>query len=294
MRRYLSSWGPSADEASCGPDGLELMRQRAAAGQPYDVVVVDLMMPEMDGGSFSKVVHQDQALSKTPVLALRPLGLKVPRDGEACASVHLTKPSRKANFYEGIRTALGLDLEPQGAQPEPSPAENARTSELAGLKLRILVAEDNVVNQKIVLKFLSKLGHSADAVADGLQAVQANQRMAYDLILMDCQMPHMDGYEATAEIRKLRGEEAGYPHHRPDRERHGWRPREVSGCRHGRPSRQADLTQAARRDAQQVGGYRDQTDRACLKANARAPERCGTARSFRGHCFRCGPETANA
>ena len=211
LRRYLSSWGLSADEASCGPDGLELMRQRAASGQPFDVVVVDLMMPEMDGSSFSKIAQRDPVLSKAPLVALRPVGLKIPRDGMVCASAHLTKPARKANFYEGIRTALGLDLEPRGAQPESSPAENARTPELAGPKLRILVAEDNVVNQKIVLKLLSKLGHSADAVADGLEAVQANQRMAYDLILMDCQMPHMDGYEATAEIRKLRGEEAGIP-----------------------------------------------------------------------------------
>ena len=211
LKCYLKSWGLSADEAASGSDGLELMRQRAASGQPFDVVVVDLMMPEMDGSSFSKIAQQDPVLSKTPLVALRPVGLKIPRDGMVCASAHLTKPARKANFYEGIRTALGLDLEPQGAQPESSPADNARTPELAGLKMRILVAEDNVVNQKIVLKLLSKLGHSADAVADGLEAVQANQRMAYDLILMDCQMPHMDGYEATAEIRKLRGEEAGIP-----------------------------------------------------------------------------------
>ncbi len=211
LRRYLSSWGLSADEASSGPGGLDLMRQRAGLGRPYDVVVVDLMMPEMDGGSFSKIAQQDPALVKTSLVALRPLGLKIPHDGIVCASVHLTKPIRKARFYQGIRAALGLDLEPAAVQSESMSGENVGESEVAGPKLRVLVAEDNVVNQKIVLKILGKLGHSADAVANGLEAVQANQRMAYDVILMDCQMPDMDGYQATAEIRKLEGKEGHIP-----------------------------------------------------------------------------------
>lgn len=211
MRRYLSSWGLSADEASSGPGGLDLMRQRAALGRPYDVVVVDLMMPEMDGGSFSKIAQQDPALAKTSLVALRPLGLKIPHDGMVCASAHLTKPIRKARFHQGIRAALGLDLEPAAAKPESMSGENVGEPEVASVKLRILVAEDNVVNQKIVLKLLGKLGHSADAVANGLEAVQASQRMAYDVILMDCQMPDMDGYQATAEIRKLESKEGHIP-----------------------------------------------------------------------------------
>ena len=211
LRRYLSSWGLSADEASSGPDGLELMKLRAGLGRPYDVVVVDLMMPEMDGGSFSRIAQQDPALAKTSLVALRPLGLKIPRDGMVRASVHLTKPIRKARFYQGIRAALGLDLEPPAVQGESRSRENVGEPEVAGIKLRVLVADDNAVNQKIVLKLLGKLGHSADAVANGLEAVQANQRMAYDLILMDCQMPDMDGYQATAEIRKLESREGHIP-----------------------------------------------------------------------------------
>ncbi len=211
LRRYLNSWGLSADEASSGAMGIELMKQKADLGRPYDVVVVDLMMPEMDGNSFSKLAQQDPALSRTSVVALRTAGLKIQDDWMVCASVHLTKPVRKAHFYQGIRAALGLDLEPAALKSESRLGGDAGGREVADVKLRVLVAEDNMVNQKIVLKILGKMGHSADAVANGLEAVQASQVVEYDVILMDCQMPYMDGYEATVEIRRLEAGERRIP-----------------------------------------------------------------------------------
>ncbi len=211
LKRYLNSWDLSADEASSGPMGIELMKQRAGLGRPYDVVVVDLMMPGMDGGSFIRITQQDPALAKKSIVALRPAGLPIPNDEIVCASVHLTKPVRKAHFYRGIGAALGLHLGPAALKGESRLGGDFGGPEVAGVKLRVLVAEDNVVNQKIVLKLLSKLGHSANAVANGLEAIQANQRMEYDVILMDCQMPDMDGYEATAEIRRLESRERRIP-----------------------------------------------------------------------------------
>ena len=191
--------------------GIELMKQKADLGRSYDVVVVDLMMPEMDGNSFSKLAQQDPALSRTSVVALRTAGLKIQDDWMVCASVYLTKPVRKAHFYHGIRAALGLDLEPAALKSESRLGGDAGGPEVADVKLRVLVAEDNMVNQKIVLKILGKMGHSADAVANGLEAVQASQAVEYDVILMDCQMPDMDGYEATLEIRRLEAGERRIP-----------------------------------------------------------------------------------
>jgi CheY-like chemotaxis protein len=211
LKRYLNSWGLSADEASSGPMGIELMNQRAGLGRPYDVVVVDLMMPGMDGGSFIKITQQYPALAKTSIVALRTVGLPIPSDEIVCASVHLTKPLRKAQFRRGIGAALGLDLDPSALKGGSSSGANTGSPEVADVKLRVLVAEDNMVNQKIVLKILGKMGHSADAVANGLEAVQANQVVEYDVILMDCQMPDMDGYEATVEIRGLEAGERRIP-----------------------------------------------------------------------------------
>jgi signal transduction histidine kinase/CheY-like chemotaxis protein len=211
LKRYLNSWGLSADEASSGAMGIELMKQRAGLGRPYDVVVVDLMMPGMDGNSFIKITQQDPALAKTSIVALRPAGLPIPSDEVVCASVHLTKPLRKAQFRRGIGAALGLDLDPSALKGGSRSGAIAGGPEVADVKLRVLVAEDNMVNQKIVLKILGKMGHSADAVANGLEAVQASQVVEYDMILMGCQMPDMDGYQATAEIRRLEAGERRIP-----------------------------------------------------------------------------------
>ena len=197
---YLRGWGISGEGAESGLRALEMLRAESASERPYDLAVVDLEIGDMDGLALAKALEADPASSRPPLVFLRRLGGKRPPELERYAAAQLTKPVRKAHLHRSVLAALAStsgsadDLSSKRLG-EPAPAR------ISGRNLRILVAEDNIVNRKVVMNVLGKLGHSADAAVNGLEAVRAVDRVAYDLILMDCQMPEMDGYEATKAIR---------------------------------------------------------------------------------------------
>ncbi|HEY0791308.1 MAG TPA: response regulator [Chthoniobacterales bacterium] len=184
-----------------GREALAVLRTRADTGDPFDLAILDLMMPGMDGLTLARAIRADAALSHTRLVMLTALGQQADTDvfREAGIEDLLVKPVKRTRLYECLASVTGRASPrlPASTVPAPLPRQGA----IRRLP-RILVAEDNPINQKVVLRQLHKLGHHADAVANGLEALAALQRIPYDVILMDCQMPEMDGYKASRAIRK--------------------------------------------------------------------------------------------
>jgi two-component system sensor histidine kinase/response regulator len=195
----------SADEA------LALMRQASAAGRPYDAALLDHLMPGCDGAALGRIVIQDESIKSTRLILLTSSGQR--GDGQLFADIgfagYLLKPVTQRDLTECLILVLTNTAESWHLRSQPMITRHALRAQRARSGNRILLAEDNLVNQKVAVRLLEKLDYRVDVVADGLAAVAAWQAGAFDLILMDCQMPQMDGYAATREIRKL---EASNPH----------------------------------------------------------------------------------
>jgi two-component system sensor histidine kinase/response regulator len=215
LSHQLDSWGMLHGEVDSGISALTELRAKAAAGIPYNLAILDLIMPGMDGFELARAIKSDPQLAGVHLVLLTSYGQR--GDGttarEAGVAAYLTKPVRQSQLFNCLRTVLNRPGR-QTHNPGPTPdlmtkhvlAENSTMSN----KL-ILLAEDNIVNQKVAVRQLLKLGYRADTAANGREAVEALTRTPYDLVLMDCQMPEMDGYEATAEIRRREGLSAHTP-----------------------------------------------------------------------------------
>ena len=162
-----------------------------------------MQMPDMDGKTLSRVIKSDPALKETLLVMLTSVGQR----GDAAElqkiglSAYLIKPVRKSQLYDCLVTVLGA-ARSQGARIAARPIlTRYGLQEEKKRRARILLAEDNAVNQKVALKILERLGYRADVVGDGKEALAALERIPYDLVLMDVQMPEMDGFEATRAIR---------------------------------------------------------------------------------------------
>jgi signal transduction histidine kinase/CheY-like chemotaxis protein len=216
LLHQLRTWGLTADEADSGPRALELMRTAASGDAPYHVAMLDMQMPGMDGFELARAINREPALARTRLILLTSLGLPGCAEStrQASLAATLTKPVRQSRLFDCLSKVM------RGVAPETcdshlvscisSKSEEETNNEIRATRdapcgahrARILVAEDNVVNQKVAIKFLEKLGCRADVVADGREALEALTRIPYDLVLMDCRMPEMDGFHATREIRR--------------------------------------------------------------------------------------------
>lgn len=208
IHRYLLSWGMRNEGIPGGKDALAALRREAAANNPYDLAIIDLNMPGMDGFELARATKIDPAIAGTKLIALTAYDSKGKREQafQAGFSFFLTKPVRQSLLYDCIVNVVGRpELQPESIEqgvnlppndPGSAPALSPNKGEL------ILLVEDSRANQKLALKLLKKLGYSADTVANGLDAVEAVSGKNYALVLMDCQMPVMDGFEATRLIRE--------------------------------------------------------------------------------------------
>ena len=202
FRQQLTAWEVTADEASDGLQALSMLRRAAADNCPYDFVLLDFIMPSMDGLEFAKIVKADPSLSSTKLLLLTSAGHR--GDGhlarEAGLDGYLTKPVRQSYLWGCLTTLLGRTAN----EITSCPLVTRHLVSEAQTRNRplILIAEDNPVNQKLAVRLIEKLGYRADIAANGREAIVALERIPYALVFMDCQMPEMDGFEATREIRR--------------------------------------------------------------------------------------------
>jgi signal transduction histidine kinase/DNA-binding response OmpR family regulator len=208
LRRQLAGWGMRVVATDCGARAIELMREAAESGQPFDIAIVDLQMPEMDGLMLAQILKADRLTSGVPLVMLSSLALSDYADRAVAAgfAAYLTKPTRQHNLFSTVSAVVaGHEVSPLIAPAAVTVAATSATplARDVSSRPRLLVAEDNLVNQKVAVLALSKMGYEPCVVSDGQQAVNAFRTGGYACILMDCQMPEMDGYEAAAEIRRI-------------------------------------------------------------------------------------------
>jgi two-component system sensor histidine kinase/response regulator len=205
LRQQLGHWGLRVATAESGPRALAVLKDGALSGRAFDLAILDMKMPGMDGLSLARAIKGDLALASVRLVLLTSLGqrghgVEASRIG---ISAYLTKPVDETDLYDCLvevfapgRGRRAPSLVTRHTLRERRPPSGAR----------ILVAEDNEVNQKVAVRLLEKLGYRVEVAENGRQAVEACRRTRYDAVLMDSQMPGLDGFAATRQIREVEGE----------------------------------------------------------------------------------------
>ncbi len=209
LERQLRSWDCLPTSAAGNDEALQILHKYSARGYGFPFAIVDDEIVDENGNALVDLIQSDSALAQTHVVLLVSnddytlQGLQKESDSVS----YLPKPVKPSQLYNCLNVLSARNATLELERPQLA----AQYYSSANRKLRILVAEDNVTNQKVVVRMLEKMGFAADAVANGREAIDNLKHFPYDLVLMDCQMPEMDGYEATAAIRRMEGEERHTP-----------------------------------------------------------------------------------
>ena len=198
LDEQAKGWGMVTRTASSGVQALDWLQQ-----EQFELALIDVQMPDMDGSALAQKIRQIEAYCTLPLIMLTALGsqaVSLPANEKPVA--HLTKPIKQSQLFDAVVQALATKSSDRKVHPPPEPrSPSLMDSQLAEKQpLRILLAEDNRINQKIALQLLNRMGYRADVASNGLEAIEALHRQSYDVILMDVHMPEMDGLTATQQI----------------------------------------------------------------------------------------------
>jgi CheY-like chemotaxis protein/CHASE1-domain containing sensor protein/HPt (histidine-containing phosphotransfer) domain-containing protein len=200
----MASWGMRPTEAMDGIGALQILYKAIDENDIFRIAVIDMQMPGMDGETLGKIIQVDKRMNDTRMVMLTSLGRR--GDARRLEEIGFAGYANKPVRHQEFKAVLSLVLDDRNKSTQMPIATRYMAREtlnlFAGSKARILLAEDNITNQQVALGILKKLGLRADAVANGAEALKALETLPYDLVLMDVQMPVMDGFEATKRIRK--------------------------------------------------------------------------------------------
>lgn len=212
LTHQLHAWSLHSDAVKSGKEALQILREAAGTGEPYQLGLLDFNMPEMDGIELAHEIKADPTIQNLPLILLTSSGERgdAEKSRQAGIAAYLSKPVKQSLLFSCISTVMGNKLQEQRNHQSELITQHS-LSEVERRRIRILLAEDNPVNQKVAVMLLTRMGYQVDVAENGLQAIDMLQQAEYGLILMDCQMPVMDGFRATATIRKLQGDLANVP-----------------------------------------------------------------------------------
>ncbi|HEX5645472.1 MAG TPA: PAS domain S-box protein [Nitrospira sp.] len=207
LKQQILSRGMAPETAADGVQALAQLRAAAESGVPFDLAIVDAQMPEMDGWTTARRIKADPSIGSVKLVLLTSLAQR--GDAQTARATgfdaYLTKPVRQAQLYDCLALVLGSpqsSAESTDSSTAPLITRHTVSEAMAQRRGRVLVVEDHIVNQKVAAKMLEREGYRVDVVGNGREAVEAVSRTPYALVFMDCQMPEMDGFDATRLIRE--------------------------------------------------------------------------------------------